>query len=301
MTQPLEDKLSAWAQSPSKSETDRCDNAVGAVRNAIDRSEALRHRNIKVIAQGSYRNRTNVRRESDVDVGVICYDTFFYDSPPGTTGATFAIDPATYSYDQFKDDVSDALRHHFGSRAVTRGNKAFDVRETSHHVEADVAPFFEHRRYAADGSPISGVELRPDNGIPLRVINWPEHRYENGRAKNDRTKRSYRALARILKSLRNEMTESHIAAAAPITGFLAECLTWNVPDPHFANANYTEDLRGALQYIYTNTQTDDRCSEWGEVSELKYLFRPSQKWTRAQANDFTVAAWWAAPQNDTRI
>jgi hypothetical protein len=37
------------------------------------------------------------------------------------------------------------LRSYFGANAVARGNKAFDVRETSYHVEADVSPFFEHR------------------------------------------------------------------------------------------------------------------------------------------------------------
>jgi len=35
----------------------------------------------------------------------------------------------------------------------------------------------------------------------------------------------------------------------------------------------------------------DKCSEWGEVSELKYLFRSPQKWTREQAHKFIDAAW----------
>lgn len=291
MIQSLNDKLRTWAQSPSQSETERCENAVASVRNAVDRSQPLRGRDVRVFAQGSYRNRTNVRRESDVDVGVICYDTFFMDLPGGTTKATFGIGDATYHYAQFKNDLEAALCAYFGTQAVTRGSKAFDVRETSHHVEADVAPFFEHRRYRANGTYLSGAELRPDDNTARSVINWPEQHYENGLAKNTRTKRSYRALARILKSLRNEMVDEGIASAEPITSFLAECLTWNVPDAHFTNPTYAADLREALLFLYNNTTTDAQCVEWGEVSELKYLFRPAQKWTRAQANAFVIDAW----------
>lgn len=291
MTQTWEDKFRAWAKSPSATETQRAENAVGAVRNAINASAKLKARDVKVFTQGSYRNRTNVRRESDVDVGVVCYDSFFSHYPAGVDHKTFGNEPATYLYSQFKDEVGEALRSYFGAAAVTRGNKAFDVRETTYHVEADVAPFFEHQRYGTSGLNASGVELRPDSNPAERIINWPEQHYTNGNAKNDRTQRSYRALVRILKSLRNEMDENGVAAAGPIIGFLSECLIWNVPDEHFRHNTHTEDLRAALGVLYTATTSDEACQEWGEVSELKYLFRPAQKWTRQQANDFILAAW----------
>jgi hypothetical protein len=291
MNQQWENKFSSWAQSPSKTETERAQNAEQMVRNAIRASSALNARDVKVFPQGSYRNRTNIRRESDVDIGVLCYDTFFFDNPPETTRETLGIQPASYDYDQFKNDVGAALTSYFGSGAVTRGDKAFDIKETSHHVEADVAPFFEHRRYDKSGKYISGVELRPTSGEPFRIINWPEQHYQSGNVKNDRTKRRYRALVRILKSLRCEMEDDGVAAAKPITSFLSECLIWNVPDTHFGYSTYGQDLRSALTYLYVNTENDALCKEWGEVSELKYLFGPHQKWTRQQARDFILAAW----------
>jgi hypothetical protein len=291
MSHHWEDKFRTWAQSPSQTETERAENAERMVRNAIEASPRLSGRNIKVFRQGSYRNRTNIRRESDVDIGVLCYDTFFYDTPQGTLPQTFAIEPASYHYGQFKNEVHEALISYFGGGAVTRGNKAFDVKATSYHVEADVAPFFEHRRYGNDGSHLSGVELRPDNGTPSRVINWPEQHCANGNAKNNRTARSYRALVRVLKSLRCEMEDEGIASAKPVTSFLTECLVWNVADVHFEHSTYSDDLRAALIFLYEQTQTDESCNGWGEVSELKYLFGAHQKWTRQQANDFIVAAW----------
>jgi hypothetical protein len=35
----------------------------------------------------------------------------------------------------------------------------------------------------------------------------------------------------------------------------------------------------------------ETCSEWGEVSELKYLFHTSKEWTQQQAHDFIDAVW----------
>ena len=70
-----------WASPPSRTESDRCDNAIRAVRNAIANSDKLKNRRTKVFVQGSYRNRVNVRVESDVDIGVLCDESFFDDYP----------------------------------------------------------------------------------------------------------------------------------------------------------------------------------------------------------------------------
>ena len=285
-----ENIFSSWAKPPGKTEQERCENAETAIGNAITKSDKLNKRSIKVFTQGSYRNNTNVRKDSDVDIGVLCYDTFSHNPlPEGLTEASLGLNPATYHYEQFKNDVEEALVAHFGRPAVKRGNKAFDVHETSYHVEADVAPFFEHRRYGTDGRYLSGVELRPDNGG--RVINWPEQHYDNGVHKNTTTHKRFKALVRILKSLCNQMSKEGIAAAQPILGFLVECLVWNVPNHQFGHSTYTSDVRACLAYLFNNTMTGEECSEWGEVSELKYLFPASQKWTRQQAHSFLSAAW----------
>lgn len=86
------------------------------------------------------------------------------------------------------------------------------------------------------------------------------------------------------------MTEQGVRAGN-IPSFLIECLVWNVPNDQFQNSTYTADVKAALYFLYERTKTDELCREWGEVSELKYLFQPFQKWTRQQVNEFTVAAW----------
>ena len=285
-----ENQFHVWGSPPGQREQSRCDNAIREVKAAVAASAKLRARNVRVFAQGSYRNRVNVRQDSDVDVGVVCSDTFFYDLPPGVFTPPFAVDPATYGYSQFKNDLGEALVSHFGQSAVIRGNKAFDIKTTGHLVEADVTPFFEHRRYSSGDSYHEGVELRPDSNPLERVINWPEQHYTNGVANHTRTGDRFKKMVRIIKCLRKEMDEKERAAAKPIPSFLVECLVFNAPTRCFGNPRWFDDVMAVLAYLRENTAADHLCSEWREVSELKYLFRGAQKWTRQQAHEFIKAA-----------
>ncbi|HUU84630.1 MAG TPA: nucleotidyltransferase [Phycisphaerae bacterium] len=289
MSRDWEEQFRQWAKPPGKTEQERCDNAASAIRNGIKASDKLRSRGITVFVQGSYRNSTNVRRDSDVDVGILCRDTLINDFPSGMNRDDFDLTPATYQYEQYKEEIEAALVNHFGRSAVERGDKAFDVHETSYHVEADVAAFFEHRRYAKDGRYWEGVALRTDRD-KTRIINWPEQHYQNGCAKNNSTGTRYKSIVRVLKALSNEMADQRVPGGE-IPGFLVECLVWNVPDDRFQHDTYTADVRSVLVFLYENTKTDEACGEWVEVSGLKWLFRPTQKWTRLQANAFTYAAW----------
>ncbi len=290
MSRDWEAQFREWAKPPGKTEQDRCNNAASAISNAIKASDKLRIRGVSVFAQGSYRNNTNVRKDSDVDIGILCTDTFFHNSlPEGLTEERLGFSDATYHYDQYKNEVEEALVNHFGSSAVKRGKKTFDVHETSYHVEADVAAFFEHRRYQTNGTYLKGVELRTDKENHS-IINWPEQHYENGVSKNMTTGKRFKSIVRVLKALSNEMTGQGVQAAA-VPGFFLECLTYNIPYDRFGNYTYSADVKAALVFIYENTNTPDACAKWVEVSGLKWLFNETQKWTRQQANDFTYAAW----------
>jgi predicted nucleotidyltransferase len=289
MSRDWEEQFTEWAKPPGKTEQDRCDNAVSAIRNAIEASDKLRARDVSVFAHGSYQNNTNVRKDSDVDIGIFCTDTLLNYFPPGMNRDDFGLSPATYHYEQYKNEVEEALVDYFGRSAVKRGNKAFDVHETSYHVEADVAAFFEHRRYENDGTYLEGVALLTDKE-KKRVINWPEQHYENGVNKNKQTGTRFKSVVRVLKALSNEMTEQGVRSG-DVPGFLIECLVWNVLNDNFQNDSYRADVRSALAFLFNNTRSYEDCKGWGEVSDLIYLFHSGQKWTWQQAHTFTSAAW----------
>jgi hypothetical protein len=290
-----EETFISWSQGPGKTEAEKCANAESAVREAISNDDALVHEDITVFPQGSYRARTNVRRESDVDICIRYNTTFFPDYPAGKTREDFGNIPGTMKFADFKNLVESALINRFGRESVKRGNKAFDVHANTYRIDADVVATFEHRRYTGQYYPngdhyyLSGVAFDADNGT--RVINWPQQNYDNGVAKNERTNRHFKRLVRIIKRLRYKMEDEGIAAAKNIPSFLIECLVWNCPDAAFLHDTYSADTRYVLAHLFNNTRKDEECQEWGEENELKYLFRVGQPWTRQQVHGFVSAAW----------
>ena len=93
-----ESTFSSWAQPPGKTEQQRSENAINAIRNAVDGSPKLRARRIKVFTQGSFRNRVTVRQDSDVDVGAMLYDYFLAQYPEGKVTADFGHHDVDYSF-----------------------------------------------------------------------------------------------------------------------------------------------------------------------------------------------------------
>ena len=86
-----EDTFTTRSKGPSQTESDKCSNAETAVKKAITSSADLDDLNISVFAQGSYRNRTNVRQDSDVDICVRYNSTFFPEYPAGKTRGRFQV------------------------------------------------------------------------------------------------------------------------------------------------------------------------------------------------------------------
>ena len=293
-----EDDFKEWAKAPPQAEQQTSEGAIRAIKEAVSNSPKLSKRRIKTFAQGSYRNRVNVRLDSDVDVGVVRLDVFIPDYPPGTTAEMFGNEDSPYSYGQFKNELEEALVAYFGRTAVYRGNKAFDLSNNAYSIEADVAPFLEYREYWRDKRYRAGVTLVPDRGerienYPERLVDdWPDVplHYENGVRKNNRTVRRFKGVVRIVKKLRNLMDDRGVLEARPIPGFLIECLVWNAPDSCFTGTTWTARVHAVLAHLTANTASSAKCENWFEVNDIKYLFHSSQKWTRAEAHAFVRRA-----------
>jgi hypothetical protein len=87
------------------------------------------------------------------------------------------------------------------------------------------------------------------------------------------------------------MCEEKIAAAGPIPSFLVECLVWNAPNYAFGKDTYKSAVREVLANLFNSTMKLETCEEWGEINELKYLFKGGTPWTLAQAHAFISASW----------
>ena len=271
------------------------ENAESMIRAAIRDCPVIAQRNVEVFPQGSYRNNTNVRQDSDVDICVRCMDYWFddYSQVPDVRSYEVRGAPSSYTYAEFRNEVGASLVRKFGAERVYRGSKAFDVHATSYRVDADVVAVLEHRRYyrnwRGELEYHSGTEFHPDNGG--RIINWPNQHYAQGVAKNGETGNRFKHITRVIKRLRYRMEGDNIAAAKDIPSYFIECLVYNAPNGCFGHDEYLRDVREVLAHLFNNTMNDESCKEWGEVNELKYLFNRAQPWTRQQGFSFISAAW----------
>lgn len=285
--------FSSWSAGPSDTEEVKISNTLSHIRAAIHNDLKLKTKQISVFVQGSYKNNVNVKVDSDIDVGVLSSEVFHIDRYDEELAKKIdaKFPRGTYQFPEFKNDLEKALKDHFGTDSVTRGNKSFDIHESSTRVDADVVALIEHRWYSSENNYKEGVMLYPDNSTPPIVVNWPEQHYTNGVQKNNNTGRRYKRVVRILKKLRNEMLENNYTYLEKVPGFLVECLVWNTPNSILINGDYYIAVKNVLVYLFDELARKDNYKEWGEVSELKYLFRDSQPWNKNDAQRFIKDAW----------
>ncbi len=286
----------SWVNGPGVTEQQKCDNAERMIRDAVSAHTGLKKHDIKVFVQGSYRNRTNVRMDSDVDVCVLCKDTFIpdYSLAPGINSTTLGFTDAGYHFSDLKRDVEEALVNKFGRASVTRGDKAFDIKENTFRVAADVVPTFEGRLYFKN----SQGEIRYHSGTVLQcssdgklIKNWPEQHYENGVEKHTQTNRQFKKKVRCLKRLCNVMASEGVSSAKAMASFLLESLVYNCPNDAFAYSTHYEDMKAVIAYLLGVTENDSKAKNLVEVNGIKYLFHFSQPWDRTTAHAFLISAW----------
>ncbi len=282
----IENILRLWSKRPSDSEQERIERTERMIRAAIAKSEDPKVNSAKIFAKGSVRMNTNIRSASDIDICVQSADVFFTNYPTGKDHADFNNVSSDYSFNTFRRGVENALTDYFGTTGVdTSGNKAIHINNTTQgsRIDADVVPAFEHRRYNADGSYFSGIEIRSKSDINAKTINWPHHNYNNNLSKHNNTSHRYRKMVRIFKRVREAMANSELDYNHDAQSFLIESLLWNVPDEYFGFDNYLDDIVNIITYLKENLTLSNLVDEWGEVNELKYLFKGPQKWTREGA------------------
>src|SRR5690606_6209887 len=133
-----------------------------------------------------YANDTNVRLNSDIDINVRYTGGFYFKLPKDTKREDFGLNnPTTYSFEEYKNDVENALVEKFGRSEVIRDDKCITVKGNTNRIQTDVVPTWNYRRYEQDGTYVLGAKLITDKG--KEIINYPKQHISNGTAKNTNT------------------------------------------------------------------------------------------------------------------
>jgi predicted nucleotidyltransferase len=285
-----ENQLITLSKPPSETEEEKCRNAVDRITKAISLKFGS---SVSIFLQGSYKNRTNVKIDSDVDIVVRHNGYYFGDTVYLTESEKQLynqIPNATYTFNNYKSDIHKLLEEEFEYGEVERKDKCINVHENSYRVNADVVPCFVHKRLQTHISESDvGIELITDKG--QRIFSFPQQHFENGAKKNNDTDTMYKSVVRILKNARNSLVDQSTITDKAMPSFFLECLVWNVPNQNFERDTYLESTKSIIQTIWNDMGNITKYGDYAEVSDLKWLFKGNTNRTPEQAKSFMEQVW----------
>lgn len=283
-----EQQLISWSSPVGTSEDQKCKNAISQVTAAI---RAKFGTDVSIFLQGSYRNNTNVKQDSDVDIAVR-HDGYYFPNLMRLNDEQKKVYHANhpssaYTFAEFKNEIQQALKDAFG--AIERKNKCILIPGNSNRVNADVVPCFRMKRFANETRiEAEGIQFYADDG--KEIDSFPEQHYANGVAKRSATGQMYKKVVRIIKKIRSELVDANTISDKLASSFFIECLVYNVPNDHFIAGNYYQTLKNVITRIYNDMNDITKGNEYVEVSELKWLFKGGRRSTD-DAKIFTLKCW----------
>jgi len=220
-----ESQLENWTHQgaiiTAKNTADSIRNALNSYNNWSDNID------YEVYLQGSYRNSTNVRGDSDVDVIVQLNSTFF-SNLSDSQKKVLGLIPAIYTINDFKSDVLTVLRNYYGHKKINEGNKSIKLSPFSGRLPADIIPCCTYRKYRTlnENDFIAGISFFTKYN-DRQIINYPKIHYDKGVLKHQNSNYSYKPTIRLFKNLRTFITGDTIPS------YFLECLLYNVPNYKF--------------------------------------------------------------------
>ena len=221
MTIPLE-VLQKWAK-PGRNEMSKQTYAV--LRDVL--LERLNISESDIYLQGSYRNHTNVRDNSDIDIVV--------EFGPNTN----VCKVKDYVYGKILNS------HNF---QFTKGSKTVKYKGYSGiYVPADIVPCVTVKGEE------NCVKLY-DSSRGTVIKNYPKVHIHNGEEKSGNTNGNFKNAVRILKNARNYLNDKGIRTN--ISSYTIECMLYNIPDTEF-QGNESEVCYNTLSWLLNNKHSVD--------------------------------------------
>lgn len=300
------DRFSHWEKAESDSESGRIERARAMVKDALSSNQWLRDERVKLVEQGSFTNRTNVRGEADIDLRVHHpgikvineHDFEFLAHEYKSLGYSYTSRSFNDINQQMRTEIGQELVRKFGPAAVDLScNKAIRVKGLEgSRGEVDVVPAFELHLVGSAGISY-GVKAQGAAILSLSggwTYNYPDLHIDNGRAKRRRTGLQFKRIVRIVKRMRADMQERGIFTKK-VPSFLIECLVYLVEDDYFTFDG--DDRYGRVKrvleralWIVLNGKGVIPINPLYEINGVKALFESGQAWTKADAIAFLSVA-----------
>ena len=285
-----EAQLETWSHIGSMTQSAQTYETVKNVLN--DSSSPYYPKDFSIFLQGSYGNKTNVYKDSDVDIVIRLNQTFYSDVSALDQGAKDKWDTAypdvKYGYHEFKAEVLAWLKSEFGAD-VSPGKKAIFIKGNDTRRDADVLVCVKFRRYrkgsnGADGNYDEGICFFLPDGI--RVENFPIQHSDNCTTKHKNTNDWFKPVVRVYKNMRNRMVDDGVIKAGLAPSYFLEGMLWNVPAAKFGNT-YDELFVNTINWVMQADRTKLACA-----NDLFWLVRDNSKvcWATADFDAYLAAA-----------
>lgn len=234
--------------------------------------------------QGSYKNATNLQRDSDVDL-VVQLSARVQTQVVALRGTRLERDEshimAYRKWRSFRDHTLNALRATYGTDTVTSGRKSLTISRGPIPANADVV-----------------VTLHYEDGLAFFlpdehrwVVSYPQLHYERGISKEESTNKRYKRVIRMFKAARNHLKETDEINDDTAPSYFIECLLFNVPDELF-RPRLVQSYERIVEYLSTTDLQRFRCQNgkrelfgpsadlWNSKKARKYIWALIRLWNQ---------------------
>lgn len=263
-----------------------------AIRAVLKDSSYLSEHEFDLYLQGSYRNATNIRGDSDVDLVAELQSAYYANIEQLTEREKQAYEQdrtsANYSWHDFRRDVIAALKERYGSAVDDTAKCCVKVKANSGRLPADIVVCLEYRLYTrfnshSDSEYIPGIKflnLENNNWI----INFPKEHHKNGNDKNasGRTKQNYKPTIRMFKNARKRLIDRGMMLKGTAPSYFIECLLYNVPDSCFIGT-FQERYLKILVWLHSQFLNNEAQNFVCQNEQIQLFGSDSVQWNENDA------------------
>ena len=266
-------ELSRWSHLRSATASKQ---AHVSIRDALTDDDRLSEFRYGVFLQGSYKNNTNLRKDSDVDL-VVRLDYKLNPTITGLSGKqlqeSIAHQAAHKHWRSFRRLALRVMRDKFGD-AVTSGRKTIKLAKGELHAHADLVVTLSYK----DGI---GLYL-PDE--QRWIVSYPQQHYNQGQEKEEATGNRFKRTVRMFKVARNHLIGMNALARDDAPSYFIECLLYNVPDQLFKQ-KLAPTYTGILDWLETARIKKFKCQN----GRVPLFGQGLEQWTADKARALVKA------------
>lgn len=265
-----ENQLEIWAKPDLR---DKYKDAHESIRKALEVYDWTNGKpTYEVYLQGSYKNSTTIRSNSDVDIVVQLNSVYSHNldilSREAKQVLLRAQPNSVYQWEHFRSDIINALESN-SSFVVGNGNKCINVKTP--YLDTDVVVCMQHRLYVNRSDAfrhrlykkskrqyyyLEGIKFKSDDG--KWIINYPKYHDRNGTIKSQATGGKYNSAVRIFKNIKSYLIDKNVINDDEISSYFIQCLLYNVPNSKF-ESSYQNTVGNIFSYLNSQDISGFKC------------------------------------------